>query len=175
MDEESADMFLAALKEPVALLDTRVDSADPLLVDILGMQGNVYICRAIIIYSTRFQGRAAYGSPNLMIRGTSAAWGNVIPKVGEQVLIFVNRSNADGSYAMLPWRGHFSIETIKERLHAIANWHLLSKEETGLWGPPKLRAAAFMPDPAKPWRVAIPFDVLECHLEEVLSGHLQSR
>ncbi len=169
MDEESANLFLAALKEPISLLAKRAASADPLLVDILAMQGNAYLCRAITVYSTRFQGRAAYGSPNLVIRGASAAWGNVVPKVGEQVLIFVNSPDADGSYAMLQWRGHFNIETINDRLHAIANWHLLSKEETGLWGPPELRAAAFMPDPAKPWRVAIPFDLLELHLEEVLS------
>ncbi|UUZ47703.1 hypothetical protein LP420_31825 [Massilia sp. B-10] len=172
MDEESANMFLAALKEANSLLANRAARADPLLVDILGMQGNAYVCRATTVYSTWFQGRAAYGSPNLIIRRASGAWGNVLPKVGEQVLIFVNNPNADGSYAMLQWRGHFNIEAIKERLHAIANWHLLNTEETGLWGPPELRAAAFMPDPAKPWRIAIPFDVLERHLEEVLSHHL---
>ncbi|WP_422990599.1 hypothetical protein [Undibacterium sp. Ji50W] len=170
MDEESADLFIDALKEPTALLARRLACADPILVDISEMRANTYVCNVIKHYSKRFQDVEQYTSQRLVINGSTTAWGNIVPKLGERVLVFINRPQPDGSYCMLLWRGHFSVEMIGGEVCAVANWHLLDEQETGSWGPDYLRTAAFFPDPMTRGRVAIPLAILEKHILHELTS-----
>lgn len=117
------------------------------------------------VYSRRFQGPNPYDGSFSFV-GTPDHWGSKTLDDGERALVFVSYLSNSQRYYQLHWRGHFSLCDIAGTLHAVAHWRLLDEGDRGRWGPDYLRDSAFLADAAKPWQVALPFNLLERHLLE---------
>lgn len=170
MDEDAAEGLLDFFKEKPTLLRKRLAHADPVLLSIVDDDGAVVTCKAIKIYSTRHARHTPYPAEAFQVTKASGAWGNVpLGKSGATALAFIAGSETGGLYREYPLRGHFAVENVAGTVCAVAHFHLLDEKECGLWEPSYLREAAFLPDPSRPGRVALPYALLERHLLEELA------
>ena len=152
---------------PEPLLRERVRENDALLLTIIEVKGQDIVAKPERVYSRRFEGPQTYDQERLSFVGSPGSWGSVTLKPGELALVFIRYLEHSRRYYQHYWHGHFSVISLHGSRHAVASWHLL--ENGGIWGPGDLRASAFLPDPAVPWRVAMPYALLEAHLLEEIA------
>lgn len=163
MDPRYLTRDLGYPKPPRHLLATLLERCDPVLMTINEASGQNVIGTIERIYSSKFSGPDGY-TQSINFVGSAGSWGNVTLKQGERALVFM--CYAKPRFYQCHWQGHFSIQCIEGVPHAIANWGLLSGAK---WEPAELYAAAFLPNQSSPLRVAIPFQLLEKHLDIALA------
>ena len=156
------------LLSPLAsLLRAKLREHDAVLMTVAYKGAQTYTGHVQKVYSRRFEGPSAYDAGPLEFAGAPGTFGDVTLKDGETALVFLRFISKSARYYQAPWHGHFSVVHRDGALLAIANWALLDARGSE-WGPDYLRKGAFMVDPEKPWRVAMPFALLEQHLTEEL-------
>lgn len=149
------------------LLRKKLCEYDAVLMNVTESGAQEYIGNVHKVYSRRFEGPVAYDAEPLNFVGSLGIFGNVTLKHDERALVFLRFIKESARYYQDPFRGHFSIAPLDGNLFAIANWALLD-ERGEKWGPEYLRNEAFIVHPEKPWQVALPFPLLERHLNEEL-------
>lgn len=149
------------------LLRMKLLEHDAVLMSITARSAQEYVGTVQKVYSRRFEGPIAYDAGPLHFVGPPGTFGNVILKNEERALVFLRYIKGSERYYQDAMHGHFSVIGCDERLLAIANWALLD-ERGEKWAPEYLRNAAFIVDSENPWQVALPYSLLEKHVNEEL-------
>lgn len=149
------------------LLRKKLREHDAVLMSVTDIGAQEYVGNVQKVYSRRFEGPTAYDAGPLSFVGSPGTFGTVTLKHNERALVFLRYIQHSGRYYQDPMRGHFTVTSRDGHDLAIANWALLDARGEQ-WEPEYLRKEAFILEPEKPWQVALPFSLLEQHLNEEL-------
>jgi pimeloyl-[acyl-carrier protein] methyl ester esterase len=144
---------------------------DAVLMSVLQVDGQTIVGQVERVSSRRFEGPTPYDAGPLTFIGAAGSWGNVCLQAGERALVFLAFLPHAGRVYQGHWRAHFSMAEIDGNAVAIAHWDLTAPNADHA---DPLHAAAFLPDPARPARVAIPWRVVEDQLVQELGSDAET-
>ncbi|MDM5181978.1 hypothetical protein PO883_32920 [Massilia sp. DJPM01] len=145
-------------------LSDKVSGHDAALVRILAAPAPQQLrARLLKIYSARNGLASCAAQAEIAFVHAASSWGNTPLAPGELAVVFLN--TISGRLYEAAWNGHFLIEEIDGRPHAIVKHKQLWLDAAF---PPVIRAHACQ-DPARPYCSAIAFDAVETYLSELIA------
>lgn len=148
-----------------SFLAQRLSSKDALLIDRVVIHRQAASARILRAYTNRHEGPVKYSTGNISFVGTPGHWGNPTLSTNDKALAFIGYNEYSERYYQHHWFAHFTVFEQSGIEYALVTWNINGSN----WWPEVFHDQCLVPDETKPWRVAVPYALLEEHLLKVAS------